>query len=344
MKALENILRAASGAQTRIVLPEGTDPRIVEAALAARRKQVARIQLIGPGTEVRRLLQAAGGAGVEGAGIEIIDPAQSPLVAPLAEALFTLRQARGMTRDQAAAQVRLPHVLAALMVREGHADGTVGGAVAPTADIVRAALQIIGPAPGQKLISSCFLMMFCQTHHQKPGAYVFADAGLVVDPTAEELAEIAVSSARSYQRLTGGVPRVAMLSFSTQGSASHAKASKVSLATEQARRMAPDLVIDGELQFDAAFVPTVAEAKSPASPLGGNANVFVFPNLDAGNIGYKIAQRLAGAEAIGPILQGLARPANDLSRGCSAEDVLHMIAVTATQALTAENGALHEPA
>lgn len=342
MKALNDILQIAARSERRIVLSDGADPRILQAALMARARRLARILLVGPEAQIRAGLAAAGGGA--GDGIDIHDPLRSPLLAPLSAQLHALRRHRGMSVDEARHEAQLPRNFAALLVRTGHADGTLGGATVPTADIVRAAIRIIGTAPGCKLVSSYFLMMFCQAHHGKPGAYLFSDAGLVVDPTAAELAEIAVSSAASYTRLTGGVPRVAMLSFSTQGSASHACTAKVSQATELARRRAPGLVIDGEIQFDAAFVPSVAQAKAPSSPLAGDANVFVFPNLDAGNIGYKIAQRLGGAEAIGPILQGLARPANDLSRGCTAEDVLHMIAVTASQALSPDQEALNEPA
>lgn len=230
----------------------------------------------------------------------------------------------------------LPHIFAALLVKSGHADGTVGGAVATTADIIRAAIQIIGTKPDASLVSSFFLMLSYKEHHDRKGAMFFADSGLVVDPSVDEMAQIALISAHSFERLIGEAPRVAILSFSTHGSAEHDAVSKVVAATETARTRAPDLIIDGELQFDTAFDPDVAARKTEDSPLHDNANIFIFPNLESGNIAYKIAQRMGGAAAIGPILQGLAKPANDLSRGCSSQDILHMIAVPAAQASDTE--------
>lgn len=330
MKPLEMLLANAARSQKTIVLSEGSDPRAVEATIDARKQGIARVALVGPDAEIRARFAELGATPDEG--VEIHDPATSPLIEEMAEALFQRRRHKGMTEDQAVAAARSPHVFAALLVHTGHADGTVGGAVATTAEIVRTAIQVIGPAPGASLVSSFFLMLFCKSHHMKKGAHVFADSGLVVDPNAEEMAQIALTSAKSYTVLTGDAPRVAMLSFSTRGSASHTSVSKVVTATGIARATNPSLIIDGELQFDAAFVPDVAASKAQDSALGGDANVFIFPNLESGNIAYKIAQRIGGAVAIGPILQGLAKPANDLSRGCSSEDILHMIAVTAAQA------------
>jgi len=329
MKPLERILATARQAPKHIVLPEGEDPRIVEAAIRARREGIAEITLIG---NHRVIEQALAGADASQLGLLIEDPASSPLAARLAGAYFELRKAKGVDEAAAIEALRSPLVFAAMMVREGEADGTVGGAVATTADTVRAALQTIGRAPGVGLVSSFFLMLLCQPHHAKKGAFVFADCGLVVDPDAAGLADIARMSARSYQALAGAPAKVAMLSFSTNGSAAHERVSKVAEATRLAHVADPELVIDGELQFDTAFVEAVSASKAPNSALHGEANVFVFPNLDAANIGYKIAQRIGGADAIGPILQGLAKPANDLSRGCTAEDAFHMIAVTVVQA------------
>jgi phosphate acetyltransferase len=329
MKPLDRILETAKAAPRHIVLAEGEDPRIVEGAVRASRAGIARITLVGDRKAVEARLAAAG---AEPGEIRVEDPASSPLTAGFAAAYHALRESKGVDEAAAHAAVRSPLVFSAMMVREGEADGTVGGAVATTADTVRAALQVIGRAPDAGLVSSFFLMMLCASHHVKKGAFVFADCGLVVDPDAAGLADIAIMSARSFEALAGKPAKVAMLSFSTAGSAAHARVSKVVEATRLAHAAAPDLVIDGELQFDTAFVEAVSAAKAPQSALHGEANVFVFPNLDAANIGYKIAQRIGGATAIGPILQGLAKPANDLSRGCNADDVFHMIAVTVVQA------------
>ncbi len=329
MSALDDLVDAARAAPQRIVLAEGEDPRIVEGALRASRDGVARITLLGRPDRVQALL---GGHGADPDGLPIIDPAETPLTEPFAAEYHALRRHKGVDAQAARDAVLDPLAFAAMMVRLGHADGTVAGAVATTAETVRSALQIIGLAPGGTMVSSFFLMMLDLPHHPKQGALVFADCGLVVEPDAGELAGIALASARSFADLTGSVPKVAMLSFSTHGSARHDRVSKVIEATGLAREACPDLLIDGDLQFDSAFVPEISAAKAPGSPIAGDANVFVFPSLEAANIGYKIAQRIGGAKAIGPILQGLAHPANDLSRGCSAEDVYHLIAVTGAQA------------
>lgn len=329
MKPLRDLLSSATKSDRKIVLSEGSDPRVVAAAISARKENVARIILIGNVAAITEQLANAGGGGLEG--IEIHDPADTPLADEMAQAFYEVRKHKGVTLESAHEAILNPSVFAALLVKTDKADGTIGGAATATAEIVRTAIQVIGTAKDAKIVSSFFLMLFCKEYHEKKGAFVFSDAGLVIDPSAVEMAEIALASAISFKELTGDTPRVAMLSFSTRGSAKHERVSKVSEATAMVREAAPDLLVDGELQFDAAFVPEVAQAKAADSELGGDANAFVFPSLEAGNIGYKIAQRMGGAQAIGPILQGLAKPANDLSRGCSAEDILYMIAVTSVQ-------------
>lgn len=327
MLPLEKIFEQARQRQAHIVLAEGEDTRIAAAAVAATRQGLAKITLLGDPSQIKPLID-----GDNTHEINIIDPARSARNSDYATKLFEQRHAKGMTESQAAEMVHKPLGHAAMMVQQGDADGTVAGALATTADVVRHALQIIGKTKDVKLVSSFFLMLLCEAHHQKKGAFIFADCGLVVEPDATELAEIAMQSAKSFSQLTGKDAAIAMLSFSTAGSAAHARVSKVVQATEQVRARRPDLCIDGELQFDTAFVEAISLAKSPASTLKGNANIFVFPNLEAANIGYKIAQRIGGATAIGPVLQGLAKPANDLSRGCSVDDIVNMIAITALQA------------
>lgn len=329
MRPLERILETARRAPKHIVLSEGEDARVVEAAVRAAREGIAGVTLVGSHEPLRRALAAAGD---ETGRVYVEDPAVSARTTRLATAYHKLRKPKGIDAAAAAEAVRSPLVFAAMLVREGEADGTVGGAVHTTAETVRTALQTIGRAPGVRLVSSFFLMMLCKPHHAKKGMFIFSDCGLVVDPDAAELAEIARMSAASYRNLAGNEPKVAMLSFSSNGSAVHERVSKVVEATQLAHDADPKLIIDGELQFDTAFVEAVSSSKAPDSVLHGNANVFVFPNLDSANIGYKIAQRIGGAEAIGPILQGLAKPANDLSRGCSVDDIFHMIAVTSVQA------------
>ncbi|WP_299502367.1 phosphate acetyltransferase [uncultured Roseobacter sp.] len=329
MSVLRALSNRAAARPAHIVLSEGHDPRIVAGAIAAVQAGTARITLVGARDDVTAQLVAAGAP--NNPAISIEDPATSALSAGLAEAFYALRKHKGVTPEIAETQVQNPLVFSALMVREGHADGTVGGAVATTSDTVRAALQVIGKAKDAPLVSSFFLMALPEGHPSGRDAMIFGDCGLVIEPTAEELAAIAVASANSCQQLLGVEPQVALLSFSTMGSAKHAAVTRVSEAAALLKANHPDLKADGELQFDAAFVPEVAASKAPGSPTAGHANVMIFPNLDAGNIGYKIAQRIGGADAIGPTLQGLAKPANDLSRGCTAQDVTNMIAVTTLQ-------------
>lgn len=313
-----------------IALSEGGDPRIVAGALAARDAGIADIILVG---DAARIASALADAGVEeGRGQMIHDPETSDLTPGFAETYRILREKRGVDAEAAAVAVRDPLVYAALLVREGHAAGTVGGAVATTSDVVRAALQMIGKAPDVAIVSSFFLMYPPNGAGPEQRAMLYSDCGLVIDPSADELAAIAESSAASFSALLSGTPHIAMLSFSTKGSARHKAVDKVASATALLQAARPDLAVDGELQFDAAFVPAVAQTKASGSAVAGRANVMIFPNLDAGNIAYKITQRVGGYAAIGPVLQGLAKPANDLSRGCTAQDVTEMIAVTALQA------------
>lgn len=332
MTLLRDIQNRAAENPARIVLSEGHDPRIVAGAIRAVQAGFATVVLVGPTGLVQNELAAAGGAGLPG--IEIEDPEQSVHLPALAALYFDLRKHKGITEQVAETQARSPLVFAALMVRAGLADGTIGGAVSTTSNTVRAALQVIGKTPEAALVSSFFIMILPDGHPSGCDTLIFSDCALVIDPTATEMASIAAAAARSCQSLLGRTPRVAMLSFSTKGSAMHPNVTKVAEATELLKAQAPDLIADGELQFDTAFVPDIARRKAAGSVLQGNANVMVFPNLEAGNIGYKIAQRIGGATAIGPILQGLAKPANDLSRGCTTEDVFDMIAVTTLQAQT----------
>ena len=329
MKPLDDILDAAKRNPKRIVLPEGDDARIVEAAVRVAADGLAVPILLGRPAAVSKLIADAGG---DPEAIEIIDPELSDKASAYADEYYNLRKLKGVTPQGAKEAVANPLAFAAMMVRLGDADGTVGGAVNTTGDVVRAALQVIGRAEGVTTVSSFFLMMLCEHHHTKKGGFIFADCGLVVQPTTQELAEIALSSAESCQHLMREEPRVAFLSFSTSGSAKHDNVSHVVSASDLVQEARPDMVVDKDLQFDAAFEPAVSAAKAPESKTKGAANVFIFPDLDAANIGYKIAQRIGGAKAIGPVLQGLAKPANDLSRGCSVDDIYHLIAVTGVQA------------
>ncbi|MEM7461723.1 MAG: phosphate acetyltransferase [Pseudomonadota bacterium] len=333
MNFLDELYAKAGRTSTRIVLSEGEDLRIVQAAIQAQRDGLCDPILIGNSTKIGDQLRSLE---AEPANLEIIDPTNFRYSENYADAFLEVRKHKGLTEEKATEAMRDPLYFAAMMVRQGDAGGTVGGAVNTTGDTLRAALQVIGPAPDVTTVSSFFLMVLDQDHHPKQGVFAFADCGLIVEPDANQLAQIAISTADSYQAITGIEPNVAMLSFSTMGSANHPNVDKVVEATAKVRDQRPDLRIEGELQFDAAFVPEVAAAKVPKSQSGGEANILVFPDLEAANIGYKIAQRIGKAKAIGPVLQGLAHPANDLSRGCDVEDIVHLIALTACQAIGVE--------
>ena len=308
-----------------IVMSEGSDPRIITGAIAANNTGTCQIVLIGDQINIKAECKALG-VNLP-SGIKVIDPEKSELLIEFEKEYLSLRKNKVISVDEARTKVKEPLNFAALMVKLGYAAGTVGGAVETTSNVVRAAIQIIGKSDDVQLISSCFLM-----YPKSAYPMVYSDCGLVIDPTEDELASIAIMAAKSCNNLLQTEPHVAMLSFSTKGSANHRKVSKVVTATKIVQSKSPEIKIEGELQFDAAISPEIAKLKAKGSLIAGRANVMIFPNLDAGNIGYKITQRLGGAQAIGPILQGLAKPANDLSRGCSADDVTQMIAVTALQA------------
>ena len=329
MSMIEQVWEKARRNRKRIVLPEGDEPRTVQAAAEINREGIAFPVLLGDPDKIQAEAEKTG---ADISGVELIDPARSPKREAYAEMLFGLRRAKGLSREDAARLSADPMYFGMLMVKAGDADGLVSGAVHTTGDMLRPALQIIKTRPGISIVSSSFLMNCSNPALGENGLLVYADCVVVPNPTAQELAQIAVSAADTARVLCGiEDPRVAMLSFSTKGSAKHELVDKVREATDIAHKLAPDLMLDGEMQLDAALVPEVGQSKAPGSPVAGRANVLIFPDLQSGNIGYKITQRIGGAECYA-VLQGLASPCNDLSRGCSVQDIVNTVALTAVQA------------
>lgn len=333
MSLLDEIKQKAASRKKTIVLCEGEDKRVVEAAAQITKEGIAKIVLIGNETECKKVAP-----NVNLNGITLIDPLTSDKTAEYAKILYEARKSKGMTEEQANEQAKDRTMFGALMLKAGDVDGYVSGACHSTANTLRPGLQVVKTAPGIKTVSSCFIMIAPdkKNPYNPDGVAVFADCAINIEPTAEQLADIAITSARTAKAIAGIEPRAAMLSFSTKGSGNDDKFTqsvhKVQQATLLAKAAAPELALDGEFQFDAAVAPEVGQLKAPDSKVAGHANVFVFPNINAGNIGYKIAQRFGGYMAIGPVCQGFAKPLNDLSRGCSVEDIVATVAVTALQA------------
>ena len=333
MALLDEIKAKAAALKKTIVLCEGEDKRVVEAAAQITKEGIAKIVLIGNEEEAKKVAP-----GVDLTGITLIDPLTSEKTAEYAKILYEARKAKGMTEEQAAQQAKDRTMFGALMLKAGDVDGYVSSACHSTANTLRPGLQVVKTAPGIKTVSSCFILIAPEggNKYNPDGVAVFADCAINIEPDAQQLADIAISSAKTAKAIAGLEPRVAMLSFSTKGSGNDDKffksVPKMQEATRLAKEMAPELALDGEFQFDAAVAPEVGEIKAPGSAVAGHANVFVFPNINAGNIGYKIAQRFGNYMAIGPVCQGFAKPLNDLSRGCNVDDIVATVAVTALQA------------
>ena len=328
MDLLEKIKQKASQYNKRIVLPEGNEPRTLKAAEIIIKEKIAQLILLGDENEI---VANATQSGLNISGATIVNPKTDSRREAYAQKMVEIRKSKGLTMDEALKLLNDPLYFGPMMIKCGDADGELAGAINATGDVLRPAFQYIKTMPGCSVVSGAFFM-FVDQKFGDDGILVFADCAVMPDPTDSELAEIAVISAKTAKAIAGIEPRVAMLSFSTKGSAKHPMVDKVVSATAKARQLDPDLLIDGELQLDAALIKEVGELKSPGSKVAGKANILVFPGLESGNIGYKLVQRLAGAEAIGPVLQGMAAPINDLSRGCSVNDIVNMVAITANQA------------
>ncbi|KAF1084465.1 Phosphate acetyltransferase [Sporotomaculum syntrophicum] len=321
--------KAAAKGKT-IVLPEGTEERTLKAVKTIVDQKIAQVVLLGDESAVRG---AASSFGADISGAEIINPATTPLLDDFVQAFYELRKEKGVTLDKAKATMLDPLFFASMMVKLGKADGEVAGAQNTTGNVLRPALQIIKTAPGMSAVSGAFIMICPDKTYGDDGIFVFADCAVTIDPSAQQMAEFAKATVQTAVDVCGFKdPKVGMLSFSTKGSASHELVDKVVSAVQIAKERFPEIKVDGEFQLDAAIVPSVGASKAPGSEIAGSCNVLVFPDLQAGNIGYKLVQRLAGAEAVGPILQGMDKPVNDLSRGCSIDDVINVVAMTALKA------------
>ena len=329
MSVLDSIKEKAKADVKHILLPEGSEERTVQAARIITDEKIAKVTLLGDEEEIKKVAEKFN---VCLCGIDIINPLTDPDFEHYANGFYELRKAKGMTPEKARETIKNTLFYACMMIKEGKADGMVSGAINTTGNTLRPGLQIIKMAKGINTISSCFIMEIPNKEYGDNGLMLFGDCAININPNPDELASIAIATANTAKTLLGMDPKVAMLSFSTKGSAKHENVDKVTAALAKVKELAPDLDVDGELQADAAMVPKVAELKAPGSKVAGHANVLIFPDLQAGNIGYKLVQRLAGAEAVGPVSQGFAKPINDLSRGCSIADIVSVVAITAVQA------------